>query len=1022
MNRRDAIIAATFGGVVALLIGSYVALSAWSTLTVKGDFYRALGMGGAYQTRWHTTVGLWAIGAAIAALLASGLFVLGTGRVGAAASGRGRGPRPPAPGPHPGEDSSDEEIEQWMARREAVMLWELRASPPVRQPPKAMPWPAMLGGWLALTILLTVTIGGSLAASRDALLAATEVVRFGVNDPIFGRDISFFVFTVPALRTIVGAVFSGLLLTLIITVATGFLLSRSLIARGNPLRAAGVVGRMTTLGFIYGGLILISAGLIEWLSRYGLVVGGDDTIAGAGKAVRTVDLPGRLVASIVMVALGIGLLALALPALRARCEVNLRQAAIIGSGIWAIAAVLLAVLATPWWIVLLIPALLVGYGVANAARVEPELASVSVSATVWAAYAVVTAIVMAILGPLGAAVYDAVLLRGSKLQVEYSYIGHTLESTRRASGLDQAEVVDADYQQNGVTRAAIDAAPASVGSLRFLDAGPTHQACLRLQTFDQFYTCDEVDIDRYTLAGKRRTVFSIGREIDYEKAPDFQRRHFTYTHGYGLVLAPVNEIDLTNGRPSWVAGDIPQRGLDPALAQPDIYFGAQPGIPWAFVNTTQPVFNGPNKNEVVTWTGDTGVLVGSGMHRLAITKFLGGLPYIGGGRQVWNATGGQPAGPNSKVLLYRDILDRAAQLAPFLDRDADPYFAAAGDRLYVVLNLYSSTTRYPYAATYDGVNYARNAAIMTVDAYSGATKLYVTDPKEPITATWRGVYPELFTPLESMPTELREHLRYGEDLFDYQSKVAERFHVNSVDVFYNNNEAWAPTTEVTGAGANGTSKESPARYTYAVLPGETSERFVVMRSYKPAAKSRGIGFSGWIAVDNEPDRYGKATILRFPTNAAKPLDSLDVFTANVGRDPKLSQEITTRRDAVVRGNTIVVPIGDGLLYTQPLYLDTAAGAGDSLPTLWQVVVSFGDGNVHTGRTFELAVRDALRGSAVAGAVSSVDQSLIELVQVAAEQWDAYRAAFGAGDNAAAAAALERFQAALDQARSKSTTP
>ena len=530
------------------------------------------------------------------------------------------------------------------------------------------------------------------------------------------------------------------------------------------------------------------------------------------------------------------------------------------------------------------------------------------------------------------------LLRGSKLQQESGNIQLTLEATRHASGIDQAEVADVDYRPNGVTQTAIDAAPASVSSLRFLDEQQTEPACQRLQTINQFYTCSEVDVDRYVVNGERRTVFAMGREIDYNRTPDFQQRHFVYTHGYGLVTAAVNDTN-TGGQPNWIAENIPQQGLDPNPEHPELYFVTQtnPVVPWAMVNTTQPVFAG-TRTEPVVWEGNTGIRVGSGMRRLAITKFLGGLPYIGGGRRIWNATSGKPAGPDSQLLIYRDIQARAREIAPFLRYDSDPYFTSAGGKVYVVLNAYAATSRYPYAASFQGANYMRAAAIVVMDAYTGETHFYVVDENEPITRTWRKVYPSVFDSMSEMPADLREHIRYGEDLFNYQASALQRFHVTDVNTFFSNNEAWARTQETRGRGTEGQRIESPARYTYAVLPGQSTERFVTIQSFKPAAEGRGIGFSGWLAVDNESDSYGKATILRFPLGQ-NALVSIDTFSSNVARNPTISQELNTRRDQVTRGNVIVVPIGDGLLYTQPIYLDTAE---DSLPTLYLVVVSFGD--------------------------------------------------------------------------------
>jgi uncharacterized membrane protein (UPF0182 family) len=272
-----------------------------------------------------------------------------------------------------------------------------------------------------------------------------------------------------------------------------------------------------------------------------------------------------------------------------------------------------------------------------------------------------------------------------------------------------------------------------------------------------------------------------------------------------------------------------------------------------------------------------------------------------------------------------------------------------------------------------------------------------------------------------MSAGLRAHLRYGEDLFDYQSAAIERFHVSDPDVFYNGDEAWAITEEAYGPGVTPDRIESPARFTYAVLPGEKDERFVAVRAYKPAARGRGIGFSGWLAASNEPADFGALTILRFPTNGDQALDSLDTFTSNVARDPNLSQAITTRAEQVLRGNTIVTPIGQGLLYVQPLYLDAP---GDSLPTLWQVIVSFGDGKVYSAPSFQEALSQALGVQVepvpgtptVPGGKPAAGPTLAQLVQRASDEFDAYRKAFGEGKDAEAATHLRAFQQALAQAR------
>ena len=508
-------------------------------------------------------------------------------------------------------------------------------------------------------------------------------------------------------------------------------------------------------------------------------------------------------------------------------------------------------------------------------------------------------------------------------------------------------------------------------------------------------------------------MFSIPRLIDWDRVTGFQRRHFAFTSGCGLILSPVNEIDSA-GRPRFIAGDIPQRGIDPPLDKPELYFGDD-RAPWAMVDTTQNQFD-CLKNQVTTWGGD-GIKVGD--HRLALSLFLGGLPIIGGGRQFWNSTDGNPAGATSQALLYRGMRTRMQRLAPFLQWDSSPYYAAADGRVYVIDVGYATTDQLPYSEAYNGVRYLRSTVIGVMDAYSGETKLYVADPKEPITATWMKVYPKLFTPFSQLPAGLKSHLKYGEDAFDAQAAALARYHVTAAETFFNGDQAWAFTEEATGTGTNGTRVASPSRYTYLVLPGETTERFSVIRSYKPAAQGKGLGFSGWLAIDSEPDKFGEATILQFPQSAAngEQLDSLDTFTSNVARDPVLSGEIGVRSTTVRRGDTLVVPIGKGLLYVQPLYLDNP---GDSLPTLWQVVVSFGDGHVFKGPTFADALQAAFDGGSGGdeggGTGVPSNDTIQELVLLADTELAQWRAAVAAGNDAAAAQHFARMAEAIRQAR------
>lgn len=337
-------------------------------------------------------------------------------------------------------------------------------------------------------------------------------------------------------------------------------------------------------------------------------------------------------------------------------------------------------------------------------------------------------------------------------------------------------------------------------------------------------------------------------------------------------------------------------------------------------------------------------------------------------------------------------------------------------------NAYTRTDRYPYAAEFGGASYQRHAVTAIMDAYSGETTLYVMDDEDPLIATWRGAYPELFTDRSEIPAGLAAHLRYGEDQFDYQAAALQRFHVTETDRFFSNDDAWAPTVETTGRGTEGRRITSPARYSYAVLPGESVERFLLLRYFKPATEGRGIAFSAWLTAESDPARFGRLRLLRFDV-AEDALDSVDTFVASLARDSELSAQIGLRRDQVLRGNTIVVPIGQGLLYVQPLYLDTSS---DSLPTLWQVVVSLGDGRIHSAPTFLEALDRALAaqgddtdgGGGGGGPTdpTAPPAGIRQVVREAAAAYDAYREAWAAGDYETAAERLKEFERLLEQAQ------
>jgi uncharacterized protein len=955
--------------VLVVLPIAFGALMLWADLTVNQLFFDSLGMGGAHATIIRSYLALLAVGIGLALVIALPFLAVGRPVAGA------RGPRAQAA----------------LAAAAVGLLCALIITPP-------------------------------LTGQRNDILAALNAVSFGLDDPVFGRDVSFFIFTVPVATTIVWAIASALFIP---TIAAAVLMVIGIRGRRGSDLIPGIVGigplhitvlatRGLTLLLAYGGLTIIAIGAGVWWTRFGLVSGDGELIAGAGEAMRTVGIPTQTVVSVLIMLVGLGVVALAFPPVRRRLSsVTIAvwaQATLIA---WTVVTLALAVLATPWWLVLLLPIAVLAVVLRARERLverTPAMGAIDrTPAPVWVpvAIGVASCFIGLLFAPIGTALYDSVGLRGSTLQVERDQIEATLNSTRAAAGIDEVRSTDAQYRRAGVTREAVREAEASVASLRFLDYAPALNACRRLQALNRYYTCFDADLDRYVREGRPQTMFVFGREVDYSAIPDFQRRHFAFTHGNGIVMAPVNRID-SSGRPDFVVSGLPVSGLEEPLESPQIYFGAQRSMPWAVVNTEQP--DGFTGQPIDDWAG-AGVPVAG--NRLAVTLSLGGLPYIGGGRQVWNALE-RVETEESRLLLYRDITARMERLAPFLVPDDDPYFVAASGRMWVMMNAYSVSDLYPYSARYGGRNYQRHAVTAIMDASTGETRLYVMDEDDPIVGTWRKVYPSLFTPRQEMPDALAAHLRYGEDLFDYQAAALGRFHVTEVDAFFNNDDAWAPTVETVGPGSEGTRISSPARYTYARLPDAADERFVLVRYFKPATAGRGIGFSAWLAADNDPDRFGELSVLRFVPDGPSPLDSVDTFASNVGRDPELSAQIGVRTDQILRGNVIVVPIGRGLLYVQPLYLDTSA---DSLPTLWQVVVSLGDGRIFYAPTFRDALARALAGQvAPGGDPDALPADLRSVVEAAATTYNTSRTAWSAGRYDEAARSLARFERLLARAQ------
>ncbi|MCB0882618.1 MAG: UPF0182 family protein [Thermoleophilia bacterium] len=1013
MNARPLLLRAAVGLAVAFVV-AWIALRQAAVITVMRAFYDALGMGDVYGTRLRWSVWLGAGGAAAAVLLA--LPVLAVARA-------PRGPaRPPAPregAEQASELPTDDEISRMMARLEPADLIRPPRSATGDRTARRIGWGAF--GLTAL-VLGAVLVPGAMAL-RDPLLAARNAQPFGVTDPVYGRDVAYTVFTVPALSAVVQLALVGFFLALCAVLAVAGALWYAETQRGGRADAESVRSRGLGWGLLLGGGLLAGIAAALWLSRYGILSTGDGTLAGPGRATRHIDLPARAVASIAVACLALVAVAWAVPAVR-RAWMPRRQgpAAVWGLGAWAATAAVLVVISSAWWLVLLALVVLAGVLLHRGTVGDAEA-----SVPLWAlpAFAAATVAVFGVMGPIGARIYDAFVLRGPTYQVERQAIADSLAGTRRAAGLDAATVRTNRYARAAVTPADVRAAPASVASLRLLDIAAARDACTSREVPRDVnaYVCDDIDINRMTVDGRLRTVLVAGREIAPAARGDFQRTHLGLTHGYGVLVAPVDEV-ASDGQPSWFARGFPQAGLTPPLRHPEIYFGAASGAPWTLVNTDQPVLDGRNPATVITdWCrgdnaascgadGGTGIALGSGWRRFAAATYVGGIPVAGDSRRALSAMGGD----GTRLLLMRDIRTRVRELAPFLRADADPYFAPAGGTLWVVVPLYTHTARYPYAAAYGDSNYMRQPAVAAMDAYSGRTYLFVLDPDEPMLATWRRVYPGLFTPGERMDAVapgLRAQLRYGEDVFAFQSAAAERYHVSDPQLLANGSAQWAEGWQ------RQDDQSVPSNARYAVWRDRAGgpERFGLIRTYTGLSRDGQppSTMAGMLSASSDPATLGALTLDRFTGDAAP--SSLTAFGGRITNNADMAQQLKLQ-SAPAWGDTMVVPVGRGLLYVLPIYLRTQ---GTGTPAaVFRVVVSTGGDDVAWGRTLPDALV-ALRASSGAP-VADDGAGVPELAARAQAELEAYNAAMGSGDYAAAARHLAALRVLLGRLNRGARTP
>ncbi len=559
-----------------------------------------------------------------------------------------------------------------------------------------------------------------------------------------------------------------------------------------------------------------------------------------------------------------------------------------------------------------------------------------------AGYAVGAVIGVAILGGLIApALVQSYVVAPSELAKEQPYIARNIEFTRQAYGLDRFDERNFPAIQD-LTAASIEQNTATMLNLRLWDSGPQLTTFQQLQEIRTYYDFANVYYDRYNINSKLREVSLSARELSAQSLPDpnWVNQHLIYTHGYGLCLGPVNE-STPDGLPVLFIKDIPPASsIALKVTRPEIYYG-QLSNNYCLVRTKAKEFDYPSGEDNVynVYKGSGGIPMGGLWKRLLFALRFGDV----------NILLSSYVQPGSRIMMYRRVLERVETLAPFLTYDSHPYLVVADDgSLQWIVDAYTISGQYPYSEPTDGVgNYIRNSVKVTISAYDGRVKFYVSDPSDPLIQTYERIFPGVFEPLSAMPADLRAHIRYPQDMFAIQAAKYAVYHMTDPSVFYSKEDLWRVATR----SVNGTSTPMMPYYAVMKLPEVgKAEEFILMVPFSPARKNNMIA---WMAARCDGTDYGKVLVFTFPKE--KLIYGPEQIQSRVNQSPAISQQLTLwdqGGSSVIRGTLLVVPVQNAVLYVEPLYL--AAAGGTSIPELKRVIVAYSDHAV-----MEPSLEDAL---------------------------------------------------------------
>lgn len=588
-------------------------------------------------------------------------------------------------------------------------------------------------------------------------------------------------------------------------------------------------------------------------------------------------------------------------------------------------------------------------------------------------------------GLLGGVVSFAVqnlLVSPDEINKESKYLERNISFTRHAYGLDNIKVEEFPAEQN-LNRQAIRDNSQTITNIRINDYEPVQDFYNQTQSIRQYYDFNDVDIDRYNINGEQTQTYLAAREINESKiSSTWINRHLKYTHGYGAAVSRVDAV-TASGQPDIIVKNIPpeSEAKDIEITRPEIYFGELTND-YVIVNTDEQEFDYPNGNEnsYSMYKGKAGIKLNL-LNRILFSVREGSMKLLVSSN----------VNSDSRIIINRNIKDRVEKLMPYLSYEKDPYMTVVNGKLYWIVDAYTTSSYYPYSEPYSGevgsTNYIRNSVKVVVDAYNGDTTFYVVDQDDPVARTYQKIYPTLFKDGKDMPEGIRKHIRYPNSLLKIQAGVYTKYHMDQVKVFYQDEDLWDIAHQIYGT----EEKEMNPSYFIFELPDEKKAEFINMIPFTPKSKQN---MTAIMMARNDGNRYGQLLVYKFPKN--KTVYGPMQIEAQIDQNTEISKEFSLWNSSgskYRRGDLFVIPINHSIMYVEPVYLEAS---NQAIPEMKRVIVAYGD-KIAYESTLEDALADLFgedensgqsqSASASSGKKNSGKSNTKELIQKANEAYE-----------------------------------